>query len=169
MVTEKINYVTIGALLCVLVFIQAKCTKTPFDCANTAYSFLLPVRAYPDKDSINIGDTIWLEINESTTFTNGQANQVVDYSGAVNLGTALSFGRYDPNENSWPNEHPDNFKLVLPEGLGRETGRTNIDVRFLFSEKQNRYRFLLGVVPKRQGLFSLVFSDSNNTYRKHDK
>ena len=42
-------------------------TCTPrFDCANTTYNFEIGVKAYPDEDSIHVGDTIWFEINEST-------------------------------------------------------------------------------------------------------
>ena len=58
---------------------------------------------------------------------------------------------------------------LLSEGESRETGRTKIDLTYLFFEKENRCRFLFGVIPQRQGSFILVFSDSNNSLRKHDR
>ena len=54
---------------------------------------------------------------------------------------------------------------------GRESNSTNLKLykEYLFSEQNGIYLFKLGVVPKLHGLFRLVFSNSNNTYRKDDK
>jgi hypothetical protein len=78
------------AILTAFLFIKANCTKIPFDCAKTVYSFQLPVKAFPDKDTINIGDTIWLEINERTLIRDGICGEMINYSGTGNLGSALS-------------------------------------------------------------------------------
>ncbi len=166
--TKNIKIVT-TVFITAVVFINARCNKTPLDCADTKYSFQLSIKAYPDKDTINIGDTVWLEINESTSFQNGQSGQTVDYSGAENLGSVLSFGNYDTTLRSWVNENPNSFDLDLFSGYGKLVNQTAIDLEYLFSERENRYRFLLGVVPKKKGLFSLLFSNSGNTYRRSDK
>jgi hypothetical protein len=150
-------------------FQQCSCNKTGLDCAQVKYSFDLPVKAYPDKDSISINDTIWLEINESAYFKDKGSGQVIDYSGAENLGTALAFGEYNKDLESWTNESPSSFDLILKEDVGKLVNQTSIDVEYIFSENNKRYKFLLGVVPKKKGLFSLLFSNSNNTYRKADK
>jgi hypothetical protein len=153
-----------------LFFQQCSCKKTlGLDCAQAKYGFQLPVKAYPDKDSISIGDTVFFEINESTSFNDTQSGQIVDYSGAENLGSVLAFGNYDTSLKSWTNENPSNFNLVLINGYGNLVNQTNIDIQYRFFEKDKRYRFLIGVVPKKKGLFSLLFSNSNNTYRKSDK
>lgn len=167
--TKKKNSIIAGALISALLFIRAGCSKTPLDCASTKYSFVLPVKAYPDKDTVNIGDTIWFEINEGTSFKNGQTGEIVDYSGAANLGSVLSFGNYNTVLKSWTNESPNSFSLVISNGYGKLVNQTAIDIEYLFSEKDKNYIFLLGVVPKKSGLFSLLFSNSNNTYRKNDK
>ena len=44
--------------------------------------------------------------------------------------------------------------------LGREYG---------FIQENNRCLFLLGVIPKQKGIYSILFSNSNNVYRKNDK
>lgn len=163
------NSIIAGALLSALLFTKATCNKTGLDCANTKYSFQLPVRAYPNKDTISIGDTIWLEINESTTFVNGQNGEIIDYSGAKNLGSGIAFGAFNTDLKSWVNENPNNFNLVLVDGYGKLLKKTAIDVEYSFAEKEKRYIFLLGVAPNKKGLFSLLFSNSNNTYRESDK
>jgi hypothetical protein len=167
--TKKKNCIMACTLISAFLFIKAGCSKTPLDCANTKYSFQLPVKAYPDKDTVNTGDTIWLEINEGTSFKNGQSGEIVDYSGASNLGSVLSFGNYNTVLKSWTNESPNSFSLVISNGYGKLVNQTAIDIEYLFSEKDKKYIFLLGVVPKKSGLFSLLFSNSNNTYRKNDK
>lgn len=46
---------------------------------------------------------------------------------------------------------------------------TSLHIQYRFSEQNSMYVFKLGVVPKQQGLFRLVFSNSGNTCRKSDK
>jgi hypothetical protein len=54
----------------VLVSMHATCNKR-LDCARTVYGFELSIKAYPNKDSVRVADTIWLEIYESTTLKDG--------------------------------------------------------------------------------------------------
>ncbi len=168
--TNKNRLLAISLFTASLFFQRCSCKKAfGLDCAEVKYGFELPVKAFPNNDSISIGDTIWLQINESTSFKDVQSGQIIDYSGAENLGTVLSFGNYDSSLNSWTNENPNNFKLVLMNGNGVLVNQTPISIEYLFTEKDKRYMFLLAVIPKGKGLFSLLFSNSNNTYRKSDK
>ncbi len=68
----------------------ASCNKD-FDCRGTIYSFEAFYKAYPDKDSIKINDTIWIESNTPTQLKDLISNRMVDYSGAANLGTAIDY------------------------------------------------------------------------------
>lgn len=167
--TNSTTLFVVVLLAATIFFQQCSCNKTGLDCAQVIYSFDLPAKAYPDKDSISINDTFWLEINESAYFKDRRSGQVIDYSGAENLGTALAFGNYNKDLGSWTNESPDSFDLILKEDFGQLVNQTSIDVEYSFLENDKRYLFLLGVVPKKRGLFSLLFSNSNNTYRKADK
>src|SRR5689334_11622357 len=85
---DSILFLSLIALMC----IYAQCNKR-LDCANTVYSFEMGIKAYPDKDSINVGDTIWLEVNEPTTLKDVFSGKMIDYSGAVNLGSFVSFSK----------------------------------------------------------------------------
>jgi hypothetical protein len=150
-----------------LFFQQCSCNKTlGLDCAQVKYSFELPVKGFPDKGSILIGDTIWLEINETTNFKNGQNGEMVDYSGASNLGSAIGFSYRDTVLKQWV-DAVSRFKFSLQKGT--ELKVTPLDIQYRFSEENGRYIFKLGVIPKEKGLHSLLFSSSNNTYRNSDK
>lgn len=150
-----------------LFFQQCSCTKTlGLDCAQVKYSFELPVKGLPNKDSIPVGDTIWLEINESTSFKNGQSGETVDYSGASNLGSAIGFQIYDSIQKNWfPAVNQFLFVLVK----GKELKRTLLDIEYSFAEEAGKYLFRLGIIPKEKGIHRVVFSSSNNTYRNSDK
>lgn len=147
---------------------KARCVKTPLDCANSKYSFELGIKAYPDKDSIDVGDTIWLEVNEPTTLKNSLTGQMINYSNTVNLGSAIGFQKaiFIPALNFIPAAEKFGFKLI--EGV--ETRNTNplLFKEFLFTASYNYYSFKLAVIPKDTGIFRIVFSNANNVYRKDD-
>lgn len=144
-----------------------KCKKLQIDCTQVKYSFKLPVKAFPDKDTINIGDTIWLEINESVTFKNTDGN-LINYSGAANLGSAIGFSYRDTNLKQWV-DAADQFFFFLSKGTESTNTNPKLYREYLFSEQNGIYAFKLGVIPKRKGLYSLILSNSNNTYRNSDK
>ena len=75
-------------------FIKWDCKKFQFDCTQIKYNFQLPVKAYPDKDSINIGDTIWLEIDESTILKDSISSSNIDYNGTENYKGRIEFDRF---------------------------------------------------------------------------
>lgn len=71
----KIKIFSIGVIIFLtIVFSTSK--KSILSCTESTYSFNVDAKVYPNKDSINIGDTMWLEINSPTTFTD-QFNTIV--------------------------------------------------------------------------------------------
>lgn len=165
MAIKRTSIIIASALTSALLFIEAKCNKTPLDCANTKYSFQLPVNAYPNKDTVNAGDTIWLEINESTSFKDKQSGETIDYSGAENLGSAIAFAYYDSLSKQWQDgvKYFD-FRLLK----GEELKVTPLDIEYKFIEENDHYIFKLAVVTKQKGKFRFLLSNSNNTFRKQD-
>ncbi len=137
------------------------------NCLDTKYSFQLPVKAYPDKDTLLVGDTLWLEINESVQFTSIDGT-IIDYSGAANLGSAIGFSIWDNNLKTWAYA-VDSFSYVLVSGISLNHYLPKLIKEYTFIEQNGRYIFKLGIIPKAKGLHSLLFSNSSNTYRKKDK
>ena len=156
----------VGFIMTALLFTKANCTKFPIDCANTIYSFELAVKAFPNKDTIGIGNTIWLEINEPTLIRDGITGEMIDYSGTSNLGSAVSFLYWDKQLNTWV-ESSSRFNYLLKKGI--ELRKTSLVIEYRFIEENGHYLFKLGVIPKEIGLHVLLFSNSNNTYRNSDK
>lgn len=150
-------------LLLMLTFLvqQSSCNK---NCTETTYSFQLPIKAYPNLDSINVGDTIWLEINEPTSLKSN--NSIIDYSGAENLGSVIDFQKIDSVNKTFIESVPKfEYRIIY----GNEIRRTNLFIEYNFSELNNRFVFKLAVIPKEKGIYRIGFGSSNNTYRKGDK
>ena len=151
-----------------LISIYAQCNKPRLDCASTKYSFELGIKAYPDKESINVGDTIWLEINELTILKDGFTGQMISYSGAANLGSFVGFSKLIDSVPKWIDAAAD-FSFKLIKGQAISNPRVELGREYNFIEEASRYKFLLGVIPKQKGVYSLVFSNASNVYRTTDK
>jgi hypothetical protein len=163
---SRIN-ITFLLLLTGITFLMPKCDcnkSLGLDCATTKYNFLIAAKVYPDKDSLNIGDTVWLEINEPVIFKDISTNADIDYGGASNLGTVLTFNKLVGVNNI---EYSlDKFNYVVVKGM--QLKKTNLDIEFSFIEENRNYLFKLGIIPKEKGVFRFSISNAANVFRKND-
>ena len=142
--------------------ISGNCNKK---CTTAIYSFGIGVTATPDLDSIYIGDTIWLDINESTSFQDLQSGTLINFSNANNLGSNIGFQEILSGVQFRNAVNNFNFKLIS----GVETPNTNPQLfkEFLFAEQNNRYVFRLGVIPLNVGVYRLIFGNAANVVRNN--
>lgn len=147
--------------------LQFQCKKG-IGCSGSVYSFALGLKAYPDQDSLHIGDTIWLEVDALTTLTDLQTGQEIDYSGAANLGSAIAFQALSRETGQFTIDAVEKFNFILI--YGREIGNRSPSLYkgYNFAEVNGRYVFKLGLIPKEKGIFGLIFSNADNVYRKTD-
>jgi hypothetical protein len=144
-----------------------QCNKR-FDCRESIYSFAIAIKAYPDKDSINIGDTIWLEINEPTTLNDIQTGRMIDYSGAANLGTAIGIAELI-SANTTNTAGNTFFKFFIADGKEILRSDTNKFREYSFIEISNRYEFKLGLIPQKKGVYKMFISNASNVFRTTNK
>lgn len=149
-----------------LVSLQFQCNKR-IGCGSV-FSFEMGIRTYPDKETIAIGDTIWLEVNEPTTLTDVQTVREINFSGAANLGSLLSFHELS-SSNQFTEHAAAKFDYVLQKGKNSRSIDPSFERNYLFSEEGNRYLFKLGIVAKEKGTFRLFFSNAANVYRENDR
>ena len=165
----KYSFVAI-LLLIALATIFATCKKR-LGCNETVYNFEIKVKAHPDRDSIHIGDTIWLEVSVPTTFEDMISGKTIDYSGAENFGTAISFGEMKGGNINDPGSIPaaNFFDILTIIGKPVQNPQTNQIKEFLFQELSNMYEFKVEIIPKTKGIFFFAPSDAANVYRTNDK
>ena len=150
-----------------LTCIAATCNKK-LDCSQSVYSFEGNYKAYPVLDSIRIADTIWLESTISTQLNDLMRNQLVNYSGAVNLGMAVGYGEllggnlFDPGGIPAANS----FENILIKGTQLQSLNPEQTRLFRFIEQVGKYEFKLGIVPKKKGLLAISPGNAANVYTR---
>ena len=163
---SKIIYKAILLLFCTIL-IYATCKKNS-DCANTVYAFSSEIKAYPDVDSINIGDSVFLELNHPVISRDINSEVDVNYRNAANFGTAIGFAEFI-SPNNINTEVASKFNYALIRGI-EQIRQDSIKFReFPFVEINQFYKFKLAVVPKFKGVFKLFVSNAANVYRIDDK
>ncbi len=154
-------------LLIACVSIYASCSKR-FDCSQNIHSFEAFYKAYPDKDSLQIGDTIWLELNAPTQLKDVATGQLVDFSGAVNFGPSIRYLEFTGGSIQMPSGIPaaNSFENILIRGTTIQSDKPDQVRSFDCIEENNMYRFKVGIVPKKKGIFAIAPGDAAGVYRK---
>lgn len=151
--------------------IFSTCKKGGLGCAHTVYNFKIAAEAHPDEDSIHIGDTIWIELDEPTILTDLTSGEKIDYSMAANLGFGLTFDKFIGGNFNNPGTESavKSFSITLIEGNEIESLQPDRIKSFNFSEVSGRYKYKIAIIPNQQGIFSIAISNAANVFRKNDK
>jgi hypothetical protein len=160
------SYTVIILILIGMTTTFSTCKKGGLGCANTVYNFQIEEKVFPDKDSIHVGDSLFLKVNNSSMITDVRSSKTIDYSNTANLGNVITILRFSGKET--PGAIND-FELSILKGSKVETVDKESAVEVLFAEENNHYIFLMSAVPKDTGRYVLTISDAGNVYRKNDK
>lgn len=146
-----------------MLLFAARCdNEKPF--ASQEITFVLPAKVNPEDSLVNVGDTIWLEVNTPdllyefnskkryrlSDFNFGQTSIVVrqlvskDKDLSDQLGAATS------------------FHLIDEDGVITFPGDTFVDFNFHYNEVASKYVIMIGFVPKTRGVYCLQFLSSDN-------
>jgi len=158
---------TIYCLLICYIGIWASCNKN-FDCRGTIHNFEAFYKAYPDADSIHVGDTIWIELSTSTQLKDVTTGEMINFSDAGNFGTVIGYGEMTGGDVINPGGIPaaNDFESIVINGTSVPPLRPEELREFLFEEKNGMYLFKVGIIPKKKGLFMISPSDASNVYQK---
>lgn len=164
--------VTVGLLLLHLFTSYGSCAKK--NCVDAQFGFAITNKIYPDNDSIQVGDTIWVEVDVPVKLSDLRTNKEVDYSGAMNLGTAVQFLKLGKGNAQAGNatEAAVAFKTVLVLGDVVDNSGTPFSKKvkeFLFKEINGRYRFKVGFIALEMGDFVIGPGNAAGVARFSDK
>jgi len=152
-------YKTYKNIIIVLVFVVFQGTSSCKNCLEANYQFEMQERFSPEIDSINVGDTLWMEASHSTTFPDRNTGQDVEF-GSSSPGTNIrifKFGESYPDIAGAIND----FKFVTING--REAGGDHNPAEnksYYFDEVNLKYTMKVGFVAQQQGVY--VFSVGNS-------
>lgn len=84
----KYFFVITFFILCVIINTECRYES----CAEANYSFAIQSQLLPDKDSINIGDTLFLISSTPKKMKDIKSGTTIDYTNSINFGSVLSIG-----------------------------------------------------------------------------
>ena len=94
------KFLTMGLLITATLFILGSgCGKNnpnePKQCQSVDYSFSVTSEFSPQRETYNLGDTIFLNSSFPKSLVNLISNQTVDYSNSVGIGGTITYGYMD--------------------------------------------------------------------------
>lgn len=141
-------------------------------CPNSTYSFEIDAKVYPDKDTINVGDTIWAEINSFDVFIDQQSNQQINFNSANNMSTDMGFQKLINTSPVQIQGAIPMFKFLLTSGNfipnSNPTIEDTIILNFKIQDINNRYRFKMGIIPQDTGTYRFNFGNFVGVYRNNN-
>jgi len=147
--------------------IFSTCKKGGLGCANAVYNFKIPENILPNKDSIQTGDTLFLNISTPSTLLDLQTGNVVNYSNTENLGNVVTLLRFSSMNTAIGAINNFNFALVKGREVNAADPLSQKDV--LFAEDNTSYVFSLAIIARDTGRYALTIGDAANVYRKNDR
>jgi hypothetical protein len=159
-------------ILCIIyqLCISASCSRNK-NCIEKTYLFSINIRVFPDMDSVNINDTVWLEFISPTRLTDVVSGNSINYDNAINLGTSINFYQFTGGSFSNPGAIAavDAFEYKLVYGVFvPDDVLPNQNKDYHFIQVNSEYKFKLGIIPKRIGVFSFSPSNSGTVRRAND-
>ncbi len=160
----KFKIVTVLMILYIITIFNT-CKKNGLGCTESSIYFSVDAKVYPDKDSINIGDTILVDINIPTTLPD-QFNKMIDYSNANNLGTDMGFVKLVNVSPIQLEDAVPYFTFYIISGKETPSPSGKLIKEYTFEENNGRYIFKLCIIPKRSGTFRFNIGNAVNVIRE---
>lgn len=136
-------------------------------CNESDHRFSINYNFADEKDSINVGDTLWLMSETSTRINDLNTQQEVDFSNAENMGSALSIADIT-KFHSAQRGAVDSFNFTAINGniYTNQSLNPNGTKQITFSESDNKYQLKIGIIALKRGIYIFSISDIPAVFRK---
>jgi hypothetical protein len=133
------------------------------ECIDNSFGFVVQVNVTPIKDSLSVGDTLWINSLSSTTMRDIDSSNKILFDHSPNMGYTLRTVKL-LGAGATTGAIND-FSFVIAEG-GPILGDAFIDEEksFKFSEDSETYKLRFGMVCKTKGIYCLNISNGVNIY-----
>ena len=149
-------------------FLFATCKKNKGECIGNAYALKETWNVLPQKDSINIGDTLIFSSSFSNRPFDFNTNTNVNFSGDALVGTSFSIRIVKGYNDLRP--AIDSFSLFLLEGRYNDNDLKPTQIKDIFwTESNNRYKIKIGIIARKKGDYSITISDAIGRLKKSNE
>ncbi|HEY1872635.1 MAG TPA: hypothetical protein VGG71_16355 [Chitinophagaceae bacterium] len=152
--------------LCVAIFVLATLSSAHCrrPCLSSNYTFGITDKVNPNLDSIHIGDTLFIISNIPTTMNDLISGKIIDYSGAKNLSADISISEMISGIDTGRGATSD-FNYVSINGsiyLDNSIPKPTYFMQLKYQQTGNSYLLNVGIIPKRNGIYSLGLGNGLN-------
>ncbi|HEY2721434.1 MAG TPA: hypothetical protein VGI82_06905 [Chitinophagaceae bacterium] len=152
------------SLLAIVFFVTALGCGKP--CVEAQYQFSMQESFSPDRDSILVGDTIFMLSSHSTSFRDNSINDLIDFSGSQ-IGANLRVLSMPTNTNVVIGAMND-FAFLIYQG--KTTGNDNLPSEnkgLLLEENSSNYELNIGLIAKQKGTYLVSLGNSGGIIKKN--
>ena len=149
-----------------LIIIASESCHKP--CNEPNYSFKVNESFFPQKDSINVGDTIFVLSSFNKELTDTTTKKVIDFSNAENLGTVLIISDITKFRDIQRGaiDSFSYFNLVGSIFTAPATDTLNVK-QLIYTETSSIYDLKIGLIAKKAGIYIFTIPDNPDVFRKN--
>ncbi len=143
----------------------------PKPCVEANYSFSVNSQITPYKDSVHIGDTIYLVSSFSTKLTEQTTGRLMEYSNSTGIGSTLAISNL-PTGDTITKDAVFDFDYVSVNGKiynDRSIPRPDGVQQIVYAETNGNYVLKVGLIPKKVGNYILGLGDGLSNGRKKSR
>lgn len=140
-------------------FLFATCKKNKGECIGNAYQLKETWNVLPQRDSINIGDTLIFSSNFPNRPFDYSSNKNIDFSGNALVGTPFMVRIVKGYNDLRP--AIDSFSLFLLEGRYQDNDLKPSQIKDIFwMESNSVYKIKIGIICRKKGDYLITIPDA---------
>lgn len=124
----------------------------------TPFSFNVTSEFFPQRETYNIGDTIFLHSSFPKSLLNQISNQQVDYGNSLGISGNLAIGLLDSNSRTILYALP-KFKVINISGTTSPIPNATEGGLNIFYKEDSIYNFKLGIICLNKGVYRIGLTD----------
>lgn len=170
MVIKRITTATI-----VLVAVAFSLTGCPSPCIEAVYDFQITASVRPSKDSVAVGDTIYLESYFPSKLIDTQSKVLVDYANAKSISGNIGFNDLSRiNSTGTQNDSSTTKYFQYISFEGSIYNSRDIPIYWAvnqtrYEEKNSQYKLKLAIIPLKKGTYMLILGNALSNGRNGSK
>ncbi|GAB4341766.1 MAG: hypothetical protein OHK0038_21520 [Flammeovirgaceae bacterium] len=151
LIDMKMNKLKLYLIFSIIMLICTACPE--YECNNPKYVFRVPVSTTSIKDTLKIGDTLWIEMDVEQSMRDTISKKDISYpNGDFSFIVGITeFNSTDQNGTSNMKEANHLFKDVIINGTFSNFYKNSNCCYYLADFENNHYRFKLGLIPLKKG------------------
>lgn len=160
--------ILIVVVLTCIILINNGCPKS---CIEANYTFSVNSQISPDRDSIKVGDTIYITSSFPVKLTDQNSGAEINYAEAKKIGSTLGVGRLVTG-NAVPIDAVFDFNYIAIKGnVYNERSIPSPDgvQQLTYQESNSSYELKVGLIAKAKGVYVLGIGNGLSVGRKNSK